>query len=79
MKRKLKILDKQIKRVKISRIKWLCSELKTIKICFKAMNYMDVPINEDEKERLKKYIGVYDSSIGLIEKDFISKLRPYIS
>lgn len=79
MENNFKTLYKKIKCVKKSRIKWLYAELKLIKICFKAMNDINVPVNEKEKERLKEYIDSYDSSIKLIEKDFISSLRSYIS
>ena len=76
MEKKIKDLKRCIRVVKKSRIKWLYGELKFLKICFRTINSINLPLdNEEERKLLNDCVKQYDASIALIEKDFISKFR----
>lgn len=77
-RKNMKKLDRQIRQVKKTRMKWVNAELALFRILFKKMDCIEVPSNDEEVEAMRFYIQKYDESIEKIEKEFISKFRRYV-
>lgn len=76
---KFKGLDEMIKSTRKSRIKWLLSELKLMKMCIRVLCWIrEPPVNEEEKEELKCYVQAYDDAVKRIESDFLCRIREYL-
>lgn len=77
-KKNMGYLNKQIRRVMRTRMRWVKSELSLIQTLFKHMDKIQVPHTEEEIEAMSFYIKQYDESIKKIEDEFVGKYRRFM-